>query len=204
MTQTTETIQQHYTIDPEKPSIYLLAHRNPSVPKEHACLEDYNLLTRDPDNLKYLFIRPQQQELDEDKVRYEIKQYIFGHNIYDAGQLGSFISEYLNAGQVDEDGNVIEDVTTNIDKLTSEFFTFQSYDDALSEKARLIELQNSYHNSLITSAQEMIQPIEVEIIDLILLIAEFTNRVILIPSLENPDRLEDLHKVMSNMGIKNN
>ena len=186
-------------LNPDYPSIYLLATRNPEVSKDDATLESYLLLKREPDNLKYMFILPinQPKDQDEDEITYQLKQFVNGLNIYDSAQLASFISTYLNT--------VTKSTLTNqpdgidLSKLENELYMFHTFDEAAAEKELLEKLQNSYHISLIESAQSAIQPIEIEVVDLVMLISEFTQRVIMPEVLKDPDRLDDLRDALKHV-----
>ena len=186
-------------LNPDYPSIYLLAARNPEVSKNDATLESYLLLKREPDNLKYMFILPinQPKDQDEDEITYQLKQFVNGLNIYDSAQLASFISTYLNT--------VTKSTLTNqpdgidLSKLENELYMFNTFDEAIVAKEILEKSQTSYHDGLIESAQSAIQPIEIEIVDLIMLISEFTQRVIMPEVLKDPDRLDDLRDALKHV-----
>lgn len=186
-------------LNPNYPSIYLLATRNPDVSKDDATLESYLLLKREPDNLKYMFILPinQPKDQDEDEITYQLKQFVNGLTIYDSAQLASFISTYLDT--------VTKSTLTNqpdgidLSKLENELYMFNTFDEATTEKEMLEKLQNSYHTSLIESAQSAIQPIKIEIVDLVMLISEFTQRVIMPEVLKDPDRLDDLRDALKHV-----
>lgn len=187
-------------LNPDYPSIYLLAARNPEVSKDDATLESYLLLKREPDNLKYMFILPvnQPKDQDEDEITYQLKQFVNGLNIYDSAQLASFISTYLDTVTKSTLTNQPDGIDLN--KLENELYMFNTFDEATAEKEMLEKLQHSYHTSLIESAQSAIQPIEIEVVDLVMLISEFTQRVIMPEVLKDPDRLDDLRDALKHVG----
>ena len=186
-------------LNPDYPSIYLLATRNPEVSKDDATLESYLLLKREPDNLKYMFILPinQPKDQDEDELTYQLKQFVNGLNIYDSAQLASFISTYLDT--ITKSALTNQPNGIDLSKLENELYMFNTFDEATAGKEMLEKLQHSYHTSLIESAQSAIQPIEIEIVDLVMLISEFTQRVIMPEVLKDPDRLDDLRDALKHV-----
>lgn len=161
-------------------SLYMIAALNPKVKIEDATLEDYFILHDDPDNMKYMFIENVEASHDGERA-FEISQRVLGIRIYDGQSLQAFLTKYLFADNVEEDliqGQVPE-------KLAEDFHAFTTKADAYQKRLSLLMDQKQYQESLLVGAQEYAPTLNLIEIDLVILLAEFAQRVI-VPNL-SPD-----------------
>ena len=119
---------------------------------------------------------------------FEISQRVLGIRIYDGQSLQAFLTKYLFVDNVEEDliqGQVPE-------KLAEDFHVFTSKADAYQKRLSLLMDQKQYQESLLVGAQEYAPTLNLIEIDLVILLAEFAQRVI-VPNLspDEPTNIEE-------------